>query len=91
MKRKRVITIEIQRDVVVKALERKVRVWCPTCETEVEITIPPDIIQAQSEDVVSQIVKMIQESALHTNHSDDSLEKRVSKPMLLPAGEPGKA
>lgn len=91
MKRKRVITIEIQRDVVVKALERKVRVFCPTCETEVEITIPPDIIEAQSEDVVSQIVKMIQESALHTNHSDDSQQESVSKPLLLPAGKMSKA
>lgn len=84
MKRKRVITIEIQRDVVVKALERKVRVWCPTCEAEIEITIPPDIIEAQSEDVVSQIVKMIQQSALHTSHRDDSRQD-VSKPILLPS------
>lgn len=89
MKRKKVITIEIQRDVVVKKLERKIHISCPTCGTDVEVTIPSEILEEQSEDVLKQIVNMVKESALHANHSDES-QVDSEQILLPPASEPSK-
>ena len=90
MKRKRVITIEVEREVVIKKREHKVRVFCPTCKTEVEVTIPPEMLEEQGEDILSQVVNAVKKQAMHANHIDDSLD--VSETMLLPpAGEPNEA
>lgn len=82
VKRKRVITIEIERDVIVRKLERKIRVECPTCGDEVEVTIPPEVLEGQAEDLLNQVVKIVAESATHAKHADGLLP--VSRQFLLP-------
>lgn len=86
MKRKRVITIEIERDVVVQKRERKIRVECPTCGDEIEVTIPPEVFEQPKEGLLDQVVKMVKESARHANHGN-SLGVSESN-LLSPASEP---
>jgi len=70
MKRKRTITIEIERDLLIERRQRKIHVWCPACGADVEITIPPDAIENRSEEFIAQIVQLAQHKSLHTNHVD---------------------
>lgn len=89
MKRKRVITIEVERDVVIRKQERKVHVFCPTCNTEIEVTIPSEILEGRDKDLLNQVVEIVKERGIHANHSDDPLG--VSEMLLSPAGEPNEA
>lgn len=89
MKRKRVITIEVERDVVIRKQERKVHVFCPTCNTEIEVTISSEILEGRNEDLLNQVVEIVKERAIHANHADDSLD--VSEMLLPPMSEPNNA
>ncbi|GEM_PF-3179696 len=68
MKRKRIITIEIERECLISNRERTIHICCPACGNDVEVTVSLDELEGKNDEFIRQIVQMAQGS-IHSNHN----------------------
>jgi hypothetical protein len=68
MKRKKVITIEIERDLVINSRSRKVSVVCPECGTQVQATVTIEGDEISHEAIAAQLLAMSEKGLLHARH-----------------------
>lgn len=80
MKRKKVITIEIERDLVVNSRSRKVNVVCPECGTQVQATVTIEGDEISHEAIEQQLLAISEKGLLHAKH--DSVSAPVVRKVL---------